>query len=69
MDEFTIDVSREVEELERVLLSAPDPLRRQEAIAILRRWQFDTMLDEASRRKAAMLVREFSHHELTHCPR
>ena len=54
-----IDVSREVEELGHVLRSRMDPIRCGEAIAILRRWRFDEMLDEASRQKASRLVREF----------
>jgi hypothetical protein len=54
-----IDVSREVEELGHVLRSRTDPIRCGEAIAILRRWRFDEMLDEPSREQASRLVLEF----------
>lgn len=59
MDRAKIDVSRYVQEMERALRSRQDPVRCEDAIAILRRWQFDEMLDDASRAKAEMLVREF----------
>jgi hypothetical protein len=55
-----IDVSREVAGLERVLRSHETPARCREAMAILGRWQFDEMLDDASREKARMLVHEFA---------
>jgi len=55
-----INVSREVEELERELRSENDPAHREHALAILRRWQFDEMLDDVSRQKAKRLVREFA---------
>jgi hypothetical protein len=61
-----IDVSRYVRELEIVLLSQQDLVRCENAIAILRRWQFDQMLDDASRAKAAKLVREFDSTQWWH---
>jgi hypothetical protein len=54
-----IDVSRYVHGMERMLDSQQDPVRCETTITILRRWQFDEMLDDASRAKAGMLVREF----------
>ena len=50
-----IDVSQWVGELEQVLRSAENPVRCEEALAILQRWQFDEMLDDASREKAKAL--------------
>jgi hypothetical protein len=57
---WKIDVSRHVREMESVLRWSADPIGRTNAIAILRRWQFDDMLDDASRQRARMLVREFA---------
>lgn len=57
---FKIDVGRHVEEIERVLRVGGDLARCVEALDILERWQFDEMLDDASRKKARMLVREFA---------
>jgi hypothetical protein len=54
-----IDVSQWVGELEQVLRSAQNPIRCEEALAILQRWQFDEMLDDASREKANTLYRQF----------
>jgi hypothetical protein len=54
----TIDVSRQVAEMERALRS--DPRRSREVLAILERWQWDDMLDAESRAHARQLVREFS---------
>jgi hypothetical protein len=56
---YKIDVKRQVEEMERVLRMQDDPARCQATISILRRWQFDEMLDDASREQARMLVLEF----------
>ena len=56
---YKIDVKRQVEEMEDVLRTEGDPARCQATISILRRWQFDEMLDDASREKARMLVLEF----------
>jgi len=55
----TIDVRRYVEELEHVLRAGEEPDRCTEALRILERWRFDLMLDAASRRRAADLLREF----------
>jgi len=61
-----IDVSRYVLEMEQVLHTDQDPVRCHNAIAVLLRWQFDDMLDDASRAKARMLVQEFeSRHPQT----
>jgi hypothetical protein len=57
---YKIDVKHQVEEMERVLRTQDDAVRCRDSIAILRRWQFDEMLDEASREKARMLVLEFA---------
>src|SRR5262249_58689488 len=54
-----IDVGTYVTELERVLRAGQDPERCREALKILERWQFDLMLDAASRRRAAKLIHEF----------
>ena len=59
-----IDVSRYVLEMEQVLHTEQDPVRCHNAIAILLRWQFDEMLDDASRAKARMLVQEFESRRL-----
>ena len=57
---FKIDVSRQVEELEHVLRAGADLTRCMKALEVLERWQFDEMLDDASRKKARRLVREFT---------
>lgn len=54
-----VDASRALNELEAVLYQGREPSRCQEAMEILRRWQWDRDLDDASRGRAAMLVREF----------
>ena len=59
-----IDVSRYVLEMEQVLHAEQDPVRCDKAIAILRRWQFDEMLDDASRAKARMLVQEYETRQI-----
>jgi hypothetical protein len=56
---YKIDVKRQVEEMERVLRAQDDVARSQATMTILRRWQFDEMLDDDSREKARMLVLEF----------
>ena len=55
---YKINVRCQVEEMERVLRTPDDVARCQAAITILRRWQFDEMLDDSSREKAKMLVLE-----------
>jgi hypothetical protein len=57
---FTIDVSREVAEIERALRVGEDLIQCVEGLAILERWQFDEMLDDASRMRARLLVQEFA---------
>ena len=52
-----IDVGPQMQEIERDLRCGE---RRVEALAILQRWQFDDMLDDASREKARRLVQEFA---------
>jgi len=59
-----IDVSRYVLEMEQVLHTQQDPVLWHNAIAILLRWQFDDMLDDASRTKARMLVQEFEARQM-----
>jgi hypothetical protein len=55
-----VDAGRWLDELEAVLDAGREPTRCLEAMAILRRWQWDRELDEASRQRAGVLVREFS---------
>ncbi|MGH7787885.1 MAG: hypothetical protein ACRERC_13505 [Candidatus Binatia bacterium] len=54
-----IDVSRAVAEMERALRSAPAAESGVAALAALERWQWDEMLDDASRARARRLVCEF----------
>jgi hypothetical protein len=54
-----IDVRRHVAEMEQVLRGRDGMVRRLEALAVLERWQWDEMLDSASRNRARQLVREF----------
>ena len=54
-----VDASRVLDELETVLDAGREPNRCIEAMDILRRWQWDGDLDDASRRRAGVLVREF----------
>jgi len=56
---YKIDVKHQVEEMERVLRAHADGARCQATLTVLRRWQFDEMLDDGSREKAKMLVLEF----------
>jgi hypothetical protein len=55
-----IDVSRYVAEIERMLRAGGE---RTQGLAILRRWQFDEMLDDASRLNAKGLIRRFAGKE------
>ena len=59
MSRFKINVSRHVAEMERLLQVYDSPARCEEVIAILRCWQDDEALDDASRERAQMLVCEF----------
>ena len=53
-----IDVTLYIGEMERGLRGS-SPLARHDALAILRRWQFDAMLTDESRVRATILVKEF----------
>ena len=55
-----IEVGRCVAEMERILSGDHDYSARMRALAILQRWQFDEMLDAASRRRARQLVLQFA---------
>ena len=55
-----IDVGRYVAEIERMLCSGGQRPQRKQALAILRRWQFDEMLDNASRQRAKVLIWRFA---------
>jgi len=59
MSGFKIDVTRHLAEMERVLRASDNPGRREEIFALLRCWQHDHVLDEASRSRAQLLVRDF----------
>ena len=54
-----VDTSRALDELESVLHRGTEPNRCMEAMDILRRWQWDRDLDDASRNRACTLLREF----------
>lgn len=54
-----VNVSRQVQGIESVLRSQRDPVRCKNAMTILRRWQSDETLDDASRAQAQRLVRQF----------
>ena len=55
-----VDASRVLDEFEAVLDRGSEPYRCIEAIEILRRWQWDGDLDDASRNRASRLVHVFS---------
>ncbi len=55
-----IDVTRYLDDMERVLRYSTSVAMRNEALAILRRWQFDTMLTDGACARAARLLREFT---------
>ena len=55
-----VDTTRVIDQLEIVLLAGLDRERCQEALDILRRWQWDGDLDATSRQRAAALVRQYS---------
>jgi hypothetical protein len=55
----TIYAGRQMAEMERLLQAAGDRVRQTEALAILRRWEFDPRLDCASRQRASALVWKF----------
>ncbi len=55
----TIDAGRQMAEMERMFRAAGNHALQMEALATLRRWQFDSRLDSASRRRASVLVWRF----------
>ena len=55
----TIDAGRQMAEMERVFRGAGNHTGQMEALATLRRWQFDPRLDSASRQRASALVWKF----------
>jgi hypothetical protein len=55
-----IDVGRYVTKFQRILGANGDWSARTKALEILRRWQFDDMLDAASRQRARLLFLKFS---------
>lgn len=59
-----IDVSRYLAEMEGMLGASGDGNAHWRALGILQRWQFDEMLDEASRRRAKDLVSRFARNQL-----
>ena len=54
-----VNASQALDELEQVLSNGGEPRRCREAMAVLRRWQWDRELDEPSRSRAVVLVRQF----------
>lgn len=59
-----VDTGRVIDEFEQVLHTGQDLSRCQEAMVILRRWQWDEDLSDTSRDRASMLVRQFSRRYL-----
>ena len=55
----TIDAGRQMAEMERVFRGAGNYTGQMEALATLRRWQFDPRLDSASQQRASALVWRF----------
>jgi hypothetical protein len=55
-----VDTNWVIDELESVLRRGAELRRCQEAMAILRRWQWDRDLDAVSRARSASLVRNFA---------
>ena len=55
-----IDVRRYVAEMEHILRTNGDPNACRQALAILKRWQVDEMLDDASRQRAQLLALRFA---------
>jgi hypothetical protein len=54
-----IHAGQQMTEMERVFRAAGNHTRQMEALATLRRWQFDPRLDTASRQRASALVWKF----------
>ena len=53
------DAHRQMAEMERVFHTAGNYTGQMEALATLRRWQFDRRLDSATRQTASALVWKF----------
>jgi len=56
-----LNTGRALDEIEQVLVAGQEPDRCREAMAILRRWQWDDDLDDSSRTRASGLVRQFRY--------
>lgn len=57
-----VDASRALDDLEAVLgAGSDDDGRRSETLEILRRWQWDRDLDDASRSRASGMLRLFGY--------
>ncbi len=54
-----LNTSAVLDQLEALLDAGREPIRCREALAILRRWQWDRDLDPACRARAAVLLRAF----------
>ena len=54
-----IDAGRKMAEMEQLFRSAGNHTGQMEALATLRRWQFDPRLDPASQQRARALVWKF----------
>lgn len=61
-----IDVSRPVTQMERLLRFTSSRERSEEIIALLRCWQHDEVLDDASREHARRLVSAFGRYPAIH---
>jgi hypothetical protein len=57
-----VDTGRIIDEFEQVLHTGQDMSHCHEALVILRRWQWDEDLNDSSRDRAGMLVRQFRRH-------
>jgi hypothetical protein len=62
-----IDATRYLDDMDHTLRSSHDVGMRNEALAILRRWQFDDLLTDAAGARAAGVLREFT--EIVHLSR
>lgn len=56
---LTIEVDRRMTEMESVFRRGGDEVRKGKALAVLRRWEVDPMLDSAFRARAKELVWKF----------
>lgn len=55
-----IDVSAALDDIEGTLQARTGSAQARELLGILQRWQWDTMLCEASRERARALLEQFS---------